>query len=265
MFSADRKNFFLPDDKIRKRGRSMLEIALYGNDSFFLSEFSRELLNRLESSAPGLCRIRQLSLVQLSFYEEADAPPDLCIVDIRDDPERGLEFVDDLRKKAGTEVMVIAPGPQWAMQAYDADVVSYFLDPPDISRIVPLILRRFIRNTPSQKLQFSFRTAEGTRLLAADRIVYVEYSSHRLLIHTDQNQSITTTTMRSSFGDAAARLLEDSRFIRTHASFLVNITHVTQFGQYVLLMDNGASIPISHAKKAEVKRQFQKFFEGQTS
>lgn len=243
----------------------MLEIALYGNDSFFLSDFSRELLPRLESSAPGFCRIRQFSMTQLSFYEAEAVPPDLCIVDLRDDPERGLEFVAGLRKKAGTEVMAVAPGPEWAMQAYDADVISYFIDPPDPDRVAALILRRFIHRIEPSQLQFSFRTAEGTQLLAAERIVYVEYSNHRLLIHTDQGRSLTTTTMRASFGEAAARLLEDSRFIRTHASFLVNIMHVTQFGQYVLLMDNGASIPISHAKKAEVKRQFNKFFSGSAS
>ncbi len=238
----------------------MLEISLYSNDSLFLEDFSRELSARLGGYAGESCRFKKLSLTQLSLYENLDAPPDLCVVDLREDPRQGLDFVRRLRRGAGTEVMVVAPGPDWAMEAYDADVLSYFLDPPDLERAARLILRRFAQRLPVQEAHFSFRTPSGAQVLAAERIVYVEYSEHRLLIHTDLGQRITTTTMRSSFGDSAAQLLADRRFIRTHASFLVNIMHIAQFGRYVLTMDSGTTVPVSHARWPEVKRHFNSFF-----
>ncbi len=240
----------------------MEELVLYSNNTDFFGDFGRELTARLENSAPGLFRIHSLPLLQLTFYEEEEAPPSLCIVDIRDDPRRNMEFVRSLKQEKGAEIMVVASGPEWAMQAYNNDVLSYFLDPPDPIRAASLILRRFARSIGAQAPQFSFRTANGRRFLSAEQIVYVEYSNHRLLVHTDRGNTVTTTTMRVSFGEAAARLLEDPRFIRTHASFLVNITHVAQFGQYVLIMDNGASIPISHGKKPEVKKNLYRFFNG---
>lgn len=239
----------------------MLDIAIYSSDSLFLVEFSRELFARLGKDS---FRLHKLPLFQISLYDELDAPPDLCVVDIRNDPERDLAFVRRLRKNAGTEVMVVAPGPDWAMQAYDTDVMSYLLSPPDMDRAAEIILRRFAQRLHSQTAQFVFRTASGLQTLSAERIVYVEYSDHRLLIHKDLGKPLFTNTIRESFGDAAAQLLADPRFVRTHASFLVNITHVSQFGQYVLTMDNGAAVPVSHAKKAEVKRQFNRFFALQT-
>ncbi len=240
----------------------MLEIDLYSSDSLFLADFSRELLARLGGYARNACRIRRQALFQTSLYENLEIPPDLCVADIRDDPERGLEFVRNLRKHAGTEVMVVAPGPDWAMQAYDADVMSYFLAPPDMDRAAKLILRRFSQRFQPQEVQFSFRTSSGTQLLPAEHIVYVEYSDHRMLIHTSLGKRITTTTMRASFGEAAAQMLRDPRFVRTHASFLVNIMHVIQFGQYALTMDSGVSVPVSHAKRPEVKRHFSQFLAG---
>lgn len=66
--------------------------------------------------------------------------------------------------------------------------------------------------------------------------------------------------MRLSFGKAAEQLLSDPRFVRTHASFLINIMHVTSFGQYAVTMDTGVTVPISHAKKAEVNKRFRQFF-----
>lgn len=239
---------------------TVLDIVLYSNDSFFLSEFSRELSAELGDYTREFCRLRKMPLFQTSLYDGTDPPPDLCVVDIRDDPERGMGFVRNLRRNAGTEVIITAPGPEWAMAAYDADVLSYLLSPPDASRTAKIILRRFSQRFQHQSLQFPFRTSSGMQMLAAERIVYMEYSNHRMLIYTDSGKQMATSTMRSSFGEAVSQLLDDPRFVRTHASFLVNITHVSQFGHYVLIMDTGASVPVSHAKKPQVKKRINEFF-----
>lgn len=241
----------------------MLDISIYSNDSFFLAEIPRGLTAQLEGYARDSCRFRPFSMAQTSLYENLGSPPDLCIVDIRDDPRQAMAFVRRLRRNAGTEVMVVAADPDWAMEAYDADVMSYLLDPPDIRRAAEIILRRFAQKFQPKSLQFSFRTSSGTHVMAAEHIAYVEYSDHRLLIHTDSGRQIATSTMRMSFGEATAQLLDDPRFVRTHASFLINIMHVTQFGQYAVTMDTGVIVPISHAKKAEVRKRFTAFFREQ--
>lgn len=238
----------------------MLNITLYSNDSLFLTEFTRELSAHLGSYARESCRLRKLPLFQTSLYDGFEIPSDLCIVDIRDDPERDLGFVRELRKSAGTEVMVVAPSPDYAMEAYDADVMSYLPAPPDAARAAKIILRRFTQRFEPQEAQFSFKTVSGMRVLSAERIVYVEYSDHRLIVYTDLGKRLVTTTMRLSFGDAAAQLLADRRFVRTHASFIVNIMHIAQFGQSVLAMDTGVTVPVSHAKRREVKEHFTDFF-----
>ncbi len=238
----------------------MLDISLYSNDSFFLAELRRDLSAKLERTMQGACRFQSLSLLQTSLYDRLDSPPDLCVVDLRDDPEEAMAFVRRLRRNAGTEIMVIASAPDWAMAAYDADVMSYLLWPPDVSRMAELVLRRFAQRFQPQPLQFSFRTASGTQVLAAEHIIYVEYSDHRLLIYTDSGKRFSTTAMRLSFGKATEQLLADPRFVRTHASFLINIMHVSSFGQYTVTMDTGVTVPISHAKKAEVNGRFRRFF-----
>lgn len=204
-------------------------------------------------------RFRKEPLGQLSLFQEGDVPADLHIVDIRDDPERGMELVCRLSREEGRSVIVVAPGPDWAMEAYDADVAAYLLDPPDAARAASLILRWFSARLTPQETQFSFRTPGGIRFLPGERIVYLEYSNHRMIIHTDHGKPISTTTMRQSFGDAAAALLKKPQFVRTHASFVVNIQHVSRFNKGTLTMDTGASVPISHARLSEVKRLFGEF------
>lgn len=238
----------------------MLDVVIYSSDSFFLAEFSKALSAQLGLFAEGVCKFRKSGLFQTSLFDDFGPPPDLCIVDIRDEPERDLEFARRLRKNAGTELMLVAGTPAHAMAAYDMDAIGYFLYPADAARAAKIILRRFSQWFQPRDTQFSFKTPAGVQLLAAERIVYVEYSDHRMLIHTDIGRRIDTTTMRCSFGEAAASLLADPRFVRTHASFLVNIMHISQFGKYVLIMDNGVNVPISHARQPDVKRHFTEFF-----
>lgn len=238
----------------------MLTLALYSNDSRFFTDFSRKLAGEIRAYAP--CRMRAFPLFQTSLFRDAEKPPDLCIVDMRDDPERSLRFAASLRQDTATEVIVTAASPDYAMEAYNADILSYLLDPPDPARAAKLILRRFLRSRPAQEAQFSFRSASGIQVLAAERIVYVEYSNHRMSLHTDYGNDVLTNTMRQSFADAASQLLADGRFVRTHASFIVNITHISEFGQAVLLMDTGVTVPVSHAKRREVKEHFNAFFRG---
>lgn len=252
-----------------RNGENMFDIVVCSNDSRFLDVFSKELTGKLSQYAPQAVRVRSISLIQTSLYD-VDTPPDLYIVELGDEPERAMEFIERLRLSAKTAVMVIAPGPDWAMRAYNAEVMFYLLSPPDLDRVAELILRRLALRADAKGTGtagsgpanlFSFRAASGTQVVSVDRIVYIEYSDHRLLIYLDNGKRLSTTTMRLSFGDATAQLLRDPRFVRTHASFLVNITHVSQFGHYALTMDTGATVPVSHAKKADVKRQFTEFFQ----
>lgn len=239
----------------------MATIALYSNDSLFLEGFSQKLGKELRDRAQASFQFRTFPLSQTSLFTNLDKTPDLCIVDLRDDPDRWMHFAAGLRQNAATEVMVVASSPSYAMAAYNADILSYLLDPPDPGRAAEIILRRFMKNLPAEEIQFTFKTASGVQLLSAQRIVYVEYSDHRMIVYTDYGKKLVTNTMRLSFADAAAQLLADSRFVRTHASFIVNIQHISQFGQAVLMMDTGVSVPISHAKRRDVKEHFQRFFQ----
>lgn len=246
----------------------MFDIITYSNDSDFLESFPQKLSAKFAEYAPRLVRVRGRSPAQLSFFSEEETAPDLYLVHLGDDPESVMTWLEERRLTRLAPVMIIAPGDEWAMRAYDAEVQFYQLSPPDMNRISELILRRFALRRKEETLtapaeapeQFAVRTANGTQVIPFSQIIMVEYSGHRLLLHLTGGKRIATTTMRISFGDAAAPLLRDTRFVRTHASFLVNISHVVQFGSYTLTMDSGATVPVSHAKKAEVKRKFSNFY-----
>lgn len=184
----------------------MFDIVVCSNDSRFLGRFSKELTAKLAQYAPRAVRVRGISPIQTSLYD-VQTPPDLYIVELGDEPDRSMEFIERLRLSAKTDVMVIAPGPDWAMRAYNAEVLFYLLSPPDLDRVAELILRRLAlrgeakgakaaENTAAPTNLFAFRTSSGTQVVSIDHIVYVEYSDHRLLIYLDSGKRLATTTMR---------------------------------------------------------------------
>lgn len=241
----------------------MLRIALYSNDSQFLAQVPRKISAHLRGFAREVCRYREFPLFQTTLFPGGEAPFDLRIVDIRDDPQRDMEFVRELTQESSRPVMVFAPGPEYAMAAYDADVTAYLVEPFDGARAAALLLRHFSREFLPQESQFSFKTPTGARVLPGEGILYVEYRNHRMLVHTVQGQTVITSVSRTPFGESASQLLEDRRFVRTHAGYLVNLLHVAQLRRSSLLLDNGTSVPVSRGRGREVKARFKALFQGE--
>lgn len=238
----------------------MLSIALYSNDSAFLSDFYRGLTAALEAAAGASCRVRRVPIQQTTLFDGGEEPDDLCIVDICDDPERGLEFAKTLGPGSRCEVMLVAPGPELAMAAYDADILAYFTAPADPARAARIVLRRFAQRLHPPGGQVSFPTDGGIQVLPVQRIVFLEYDDHRLILHDDRGRRQITRTMRASFGQIAAQLQADSRFVRTHAAFIVNIQHVERVERQRMVMDTGDRVPIAHGRRRAVRERFSAFF-----
>lgn len=239
----------------------MLRIALYSNDSQFLAQAPRKIAAHLQDASKEVCRFRGFPLFQTTLFEPGESGFDLSLVDLRDDPARNMEFVRELTRESWQPVMVLAPGPEYAMAAYDADVMAYLVEPFDGARAASLLLRHFSRELLPQENSFSFKTPTGTQVLAGESILFVEYRNHRMLVHTAAPKPLITSVNRIPFGESAAQLLEDRRFVRTHAGYLVNLLHVSQLRRSSLLLDNGACIPVSRGRSREVKDRFQSLFQ----
>lgn len=236
----------------------MLQVALYSNDSDFLIDFGRDLNARL-GGGEGV-HVRRVPMLQTSLFDGTELPADVTVVDIRDDPQRGMDFVEGLERGPCGEVMVVAAGPELAMRAYDADVMAYLTDPGDTARAAKLIQRRFSRRAaPGGNLNLP--TEQGVQVFPAERTVYLEYENHRLILHDDRGGRQVTKTMRASFGDVAEALAADPRFVRTHAAFIVNVQHVERVERRFLVLDTGDRVPVAKARRKSVRARFGTFFE----
>lgn len=244
----------------------MINIALYGSNDKLLDDISQKLSANLHFTGHDYFRIHRVTYFQTTLFEDMY---DLFIIDITEKVERGLTFAQDLKKDPKIEIIFVASRPSFAMDAYDLDALAYFLVPIDFHRLNNAIFKRFSpsfeNDDKNGKGTFPIKTVEGLSLIPAARITYLEYADHRIRAVLDTGDTVVSSTMRVSFMECAKEILADPRFVRTHASFIVNIEHIRELGKRNIILDTKASIPISHAKHSEVKKQILQFFKPPTA
>ncbi|MCM1104046.1 MAG: LytTR family transcriptional regulator DNA-binding domain-containing protein [Clostridium sp.] len=101
---------------------------------------------------------------------------------------------------------------------------------------------------------FRFPFVEGSTLIAADELIYVETDRHRNLFHT-------TGRVYSIYRklDEIERQLDGTGFVRVHRSFLVNMRYIRRISSYLCHLKTGEQISVPKPRYPYVKKQFELF------
>ena len=112
------------------------------------------------------------------------------------------------------------------------------------------------RHMKKQSSIFSFSNNNGTTKLLTDHIYYLESYLRTITVCAKEGKFSFTGTISS--------LEEELRpygFIRTHKSFLVNISHIYNIFKDSITMDNQDVLPMSKHKRKEINQEFLDYME----
>lgn len=236
----------------------MISIALYGQDDNMLDELRLKLMMSLSSFGHEFLKIQKLTYFQTSLFEDEI---DLYIVDLTTEPEKCMRFARDI-KRPFTEIIFIAGDSRFAMEAFDLEALGYYTPPLNIGKITSRIVSRFSRPEIYDRNLLLFKTPSVLRVIPAVRITHIEYTNHKMKVFLDTGHIVTTTTMRKSFTEATEDVLRHKCFVRTHASFIANITHISSLTPHSIVLDNDTEVPIAHTRYSEVKQHILNYFKG---
>lgn len=96
----------------------------------------------------------------------------------------------------------------------------------------------------------------GLANVGLHQIEYVEYRDHALSFHLSDGRAIPSRVIHQSFSWVVENTLNDPRFVKPHASYVVNMDRVRTMTDREFEMDCGAGIPISKRVYGQVKRKF---------
>lgn len=181
-------------------------------------------------------------------------PVDLALMDVELDYANAFEVMDSLAQSP--PVVLISSYEQYAVQAFDYDVIDYIVKPLSLVRLSKAVRRLEERAAPVAEdgrakhvIQHLFlRLEDEYKRLPIEDIYWLEADGEHTKIGLRKDVLLVSTRIKQ-FQDN----IEQTPLIRVHRSFIVNVNHIDQFQDDTVKVNNKV-IPISRSNKGEFMR-----------
>lgn len=175
------------------------------------------------------------ALSTFSFLRENKV--DLIFLDIQMDEFTGIQFLETL--KDPPYIILTTAFNEYALQAYELDVMDYLLKPIPFERFIKAVEKVYARYLKDQNQQIKSVTNEqGTSLppkpeftfiksgsktvkVYFDKILYIEGQRDYLQIHTEDSKIMTLLNFKKM-----EELLDPQKFVRVHKSYIISVDKI---------------------------------------
>lgn len=191
--------------------------------------------------------------------------PNVIFLDVEMPGHNGFEILEAIGDKRDFEVIFVTAFHQYAIDAIRFSALDYLLKPIRIEELVKAVEKLSLKQAESQKAErmenmianlkrdhqakkIAITSIERIDFVQLSDIIYCQSDNNYTCIYLKNGKKILASQTLKSY----ERLLRDFDFFRVHQSFLINVKYISSIlrkeGGYVL-MNNGASLPISRMKK----------------
>ncbi len=183
--------------------------------------------------------------------------PSLVFLDILMPGESGFEFLERIPDRS-FDVILTTAYDEYALRAFEYNVVDYLLKPIDTSRLTSALDKLTKRKRESQyrieeksrNQKIAIPTLTDIVLIEIDTIIHCEAESNYTLLHTDNGNFLACRTLKD-----VERVLKPHGFFRVHHTHLVNLDAIVRYikgkgGQVV--MRNGSILDVSVRRKSDL-------------
>lgn len=159
---------------------------------------------------------------------------DLIFLDIHMDEFTGIQLLETLKNPP--HVILTTAYDEYALKAYELDVVDYLLKPIPFERFIKAVEKvyaRFLKeetpptSTPAvsqamEQTDYTFiKSGNKTVKVYFDKILYVEGQRDYLQIHTEDSKIMTLLNFKKM-----QELLDPQRFVRVHKSYIISVDKI---------------------------------------
>ncbi|WP_028789047.1 LytR/AlgR family response regulator transcription factor [Terrimonas ferruginea] len=179
---------------------------------------------------------------------------DLIFLDVQMPELTGIQFMKILAGKC--KVILTTAYEEYALQAFDLDVVDYLLKPFSFERFAAAVQKARERLQP---LQRENNTAEHLFIKTEYKIVrvavkdirYMESMRDYVSVYTENERILTLQSLRTF-----EEQLRTSSLIRVHKSYIVNLDRIDKVERRRIVIGD-KYIPIGETYQDEVKKRLQ--------
>jgi two-component system LytT family response regulator len=218
----------------------------------------REYLQGLLAADPRVSVVAACAKVDEARTAIAELDPDAIFIDIEMPGASGLDLAREADAAGRPLVVFVTAHQKYAIDAFDAAPVDYLLKPAD-----PLRCRRAVTRLGRVVAARDAAHEKPHRPVAAylkrlfvkndERLVHVPVEEidavEALGNYVKLRVQKTAYVLRASISALESRL-DPAMFVRTHRSFIVNVTRIRELvpvshGDYRIVLDRSVSVPLS--------------------
>lgn len=244
-----------------------------------------QLLRYLLAKEPDFKIVAEASSGQAALKEIRRCNPDLVLLDIQMPRIDGFEVVRQLGASVPYVIFVTAYH-EYAIKAFEVHALDYVLKPPIPERFAASIerarqalagrgqrthhrrLNELLRDIelsdattesrPPQKAghiqQFTIRDRQGIRVVAADRIEWIESADHFAYAHIGTERFLLEKSLAE-----IDRVVDPNQFVRIRRNAIVNLAavvsvHGGRFGALDIRLKSGREFSTSRKLPTQIRR-----------
>lgn len=172
----------------------------------------------------------------------------------------GLELGRAIRRQsADAQIIFITTEPGFALDAYAVNPLHYLLKPVQREALFSALELAVRKAGNGDGTAVTIRTRDGLRTLSADDIACCEYIRRSAVYTLAAGGRAETTTLRESFSEHIAPLLQDRRFLQPHAAFAVNMRYAERLDKTGFTLRGCVFVPVSGKLYAAVRDAYIKY------
>jgi two-component system LytT family response regulator len=184
--------------------------------------------------------------------------PELLFLDIQMPKLDGFEVLDLLEPKP--KVVFVTAYDEFALRAFEVHAIDYLLKPYSTARFAEVVAHaeQLVRRDEPQAVtamtdsrrplsRIAFRDGGTIAVVPVQRIDYLEAQDDYVHVYAKGQKYVKQQTLTD-----LARLLDPSRFVRIHRSYVINLDSLQKVEPYakdsrVVILGDGTKIPVSRA------------------
>lgn len=192
---------------------------------------------------------------ELLEYEETNGSSDIYILDIIMPGMNGIQLGKAIRQKnAEAFIIFLTTSKDYALESYSVKAFSYLIKPAEKENVEAELSECFSRiSRPSER--FALKCASGTITVRVEDIVYIEYYNHHMIYRLAGGKTVESIYFRGTFDSEIEDYIKNGSFIKSSASYLVNMKHIKTVNAAGFELSDGTLLTVTR-KYSEARKKY---------
>lgn len=192
---------------------------------------------------------------ELLEYEDGGRYSDIYILDIIMPDMNGIQLGKAIRQKNSEAFIIfLTTSKDYALESYSVKAFSYLIKPAEKENVTAELADCFSRiGKPPER--FVLKCSTGTVSVSADDIVYIEYYNHRMIYRIAGGKTLESVYFRGTFDSVITDYIKNGSFIKSSASYLVNMKHIKTVNNIGFIMSDGTVLTVTR-RYAEARKKY---------